>query len=63
MVDRNLKTIILVIKATDMRITSEFAWYLIVLKTIMDGEFAWYFEMSDVMFAVTFSDVKELTDD
>ena len=54
---RNLKTLILVIKATDMTISNEFAWYLIVLKTIMDKTDGNGFEMSKVMFAVTFSDL------
>ena len=59
MVGRNLKTVILVKKATDFRVGGEFAWYTIVLKTIMDAD---GFDMSKVMLAVTFSDQRTVDD-
>ena len=56
---RNLKTVILVKRAIDWRVTGEFAWYSIILKTIMDES---KFDMSKVIFAITFSDNQVVSD-
>ena len=48
-----LKTIILVKKASDFRVEAEFSWYQIVLKTILDKQ---NFDMSKIILAVTFCD-------
>ena len=48
-----LKTAILVTKSTGFRVSSEFAWYCIYLKTIMDKE---NFDMAKIILVVTFAD-------
>ena len=57
MAGKNLKTIIIVKKSNDFRVLSEHAWYVIILKTIIDKG---GFDMSKLIFAVTFSDQQEL---
>ena len=57
---RQLKTIILVRKAMDFRVTSDFAWYQIYLKTIFEKE---NFDMAKIIMVVTFSDVNPVDDD
>ena len=57
MAGKNLKTIIIVKKSNDFRVLSEHAWYVIILKTIIDKG---GFDMSKLIFAVTFSDQQKL---